>query len=129
MESQVQPKTEMTNPPKGTQMISPQKKGQKTYKLVVLNPFNVGSVEYKNGAIVNDSTRLTKKGEIIEVDRERAKDLCKPISGSYAFSGERYLADKDVPRHNLTRARLATPADLAGQGPLTPLDEEDVFGT
>jgi len=127
METQTE-KTKMTNPPQSqTQMVAAEKT-KKMYKLVALQPFNVGEVEWKEGQIVRDGTKTIFPGEIIEVDGRRARDLCKKIEGGYAFSGERYNADQDLPKHNLTRARLATAADLVEKaGPITPFDDENRF--
>lgn len=129
METQTQPgpsTDKLVNPPtKETKMVQPQKKGQQTYKLFVLQPFMTGKVIYGQNGQVDDQTHLCQPGQIVEVDRKTAKDLCKKILGSYAFTGERHVADKDCPRHNLTRARLATPADLVEKKPLTPFDKDD----
>lgn len=125
--------TTLTSPPKDqTQMVSAvahnQKKGQKTYKLFVLRPFQLGSVEYgPMGAIIKDTTRMTKVGEIVDVERTKAKELCSKIQGPYAFSGLRYNKDGDNKRHDMTRARLATPADLVKKEALTPFEADDVF--
>lgn len=119
---------QLVNPPTGqTKMVSPQKPGQKTYKIVALRPFQVGEIHWKEGRVDRDETRIVAVGEIVEVSKEQAKDLCKPIKGSYAFSGERHNADRDVTRHDLSRARLAVPADLVENKPLTPIDESDIF--
>jgi hypothetical protein len=121
------PTDKLVNPPKNqTHMVAPQKKGQKSYKLVVMRPFQLGEVEYKDGRVSKDSTRMTKVGEIVEVPRAKAKELCGKINGSYAFSGERYNADKDIPRHDLSLARLATEKDYFEAKPLTPM-EDDIF--
>ena len=125
----VQTETKMTNPPvTETKMIGTQKKGQKLYKVVALREFNVGEPVFKNGMVVMDTTRRIKVGEVVEVPKAIARDLCNKITGAYAFSGERYEKDGGNIRHDLTRARLATEADFVKQGPLTPLDNDDILG-
>lgn len=125
-QTQSQEKAQMTKPPVDqTQMVAPAK-GKKKIKLIVMREFQVGEVIYgPNGQVKADNTRIVKPGDLIEVSPKQAKDLTKKIEGAYAFSGERY--DKDgIQKHNLTRARLATEADLHdNKKVLTPIEDDD----
>lgn len=104
-------KTEMTNPPMNeAKMVAPKK--EKTFKLLAMREFQVGE-------------KVVKPGDLVEVTKDQAKDLCKKLQGGYAFSGERHNKDGDIIQHDLTRARLATAADLVEKKPLTPLTEEE----
>lgn len=123
-------KTEMTNPPAAqTKAVAP-KKSQKTYKLFVLKPFQLGNAFVEGQPITDAEAKntLVKPGDIIEVTKERAVELCKKRMGSYNFAGERYETDGSVTRHDKTRARLATEQDLVASKTLTPMDEEDFQG-
>ena len=108
--------TEMVSAPKKTEMVDAHKGNKpKMFKVKALREFNIEE---------GGQPRLVKANEIVEVSKEQARDLCKPIHGTYAFTGERHLADKDCPRHQLGRARLATEQDLFEAKPLTPLTDE-----
>ena len=115
--------TEMVNPPKA----AAQQKGQKSYKVIALREFQIGNVEMKDGKVISDNTRIVKPGQIVEVTKAQARDLCAKIHGAYAFSGERHIKDGDCKQHDLRRARLATEADLVSSKAITPLEDEEVL--
>jgi hypothetical protein len=91
-------------------------------RIVALQSFQLEKDEDGNYA-------MSVPGMMYEVPRKKARDLCRKVEGTYAFSGERYNADKDISRHDLTRARLATAADIAPtkDKPLDSLDGADEF--
>lgn len=124
METQTQ--TQMTKPPTDqTKMLA--RKGPRMVKVYAMRTFRIEDlVKDSEGKVIEDNSKLVKPGEVVEVTEKRARELIKPILGAYAFSGERYIADGDTPRHDLTIARLATKKDVVpkAEEPLTPLGNE-----
>lgn len=111
METQKQ-EAKLVNPPKETHMVA---KGStvRMVKVVALKPFQVGKLTRDaGGEILEDTTRIVQVGEMVQVTEKQAQDLLKPMQGAYSFSGERHNVDGDVTRHDMTRARRATAADL-----------------
>lgn len=101
------------------------KPADKLVTIVALREFKIESyVKDAQGTIVEDNSKMTKVGEVLKVSESQARDLCKPLKGAYAFSGERYLADGDVKHHDLTRARRAVKRDLVSEGFVDDLDQE-----
>lgn len=85
-----------------TRMTTPSKK----VKVKLLR--GVWIPEMKKDAEGNlvDMGRVAQPGEVIEVDEQRAKEICDDkFTGNYAFSGDRYEADgpDSVKRHEIVR--------------------------
>jgi len=108
-------------------MVAQPKKTVKVVKVVALRGFKIERlVKDAAGAVTEDNSIMVKPGEVVEVTEKRAADLCREIRGSYAFSGERYLADGDCHRHDLTIARRATQRDLVQHDALLAAEEREV---
>lgn len=111
MDQNIKNENKLVNPPKETHMQKP--KTTRMVKVVALRPFQIGKLKLGQGnEVLEDTTRLVQPGEMVEVPEEQSVNLCKKVEGAYAFSGERYMADGEVTKHNLSLARRATVQDL-----------------
>lgn len=102
--------TQVAAAPKQTQMVAPPK--SKTVRVKALREFKIEKyVKDAQGKVLEDLSVMVQPGDVVEVPKTMARDLIKPIQGHYAFSGERQAGD-EAPRHDFTRAKMATKLDL-----------------
>lgn len=85
--------TELVNSPKRTRMVAQREKQSGTVKIRALLPIEV----QKDGKGLRVSP-----GQEVEIDSEQAEQFCRPVEGSYNFSGER--ANHEATRHVTRRA-------------------------
>jgi hypothetical protein len=115
---------------KETKMVAPgmnktQMTDDKMVRVVALREFKIGKFE-KNEETgqFEDHGTIVKPGEMVSVTKAKAKELLKKIEGSYAFSGERFVADGGADKHDMSLARLATKSDITPESD-KPLDSLD----
>jgi len=78
-----------------TEMVADQSKKTEMVAASKVKIKAVRTIELKDG-------RQVKKGEIVEVSEDEAKEFAdKVFKGQYAFAGERF---NDIQRHNVVRA-------------------------